>query len=181
MCRDFKCQPKHGFSIVKEIIQNLNNNLVLEVYSINVELIHSWKFSLYAFLIQHSYIWFIQYTCYNVLAQKQIFSIIRERERPLFHCAKWHSRGSCGYGGKVRERFHSVTSALKPATQLRVHPQSCWITTIISGKQWVVTFALLGSFYVSGVQAGLSLFHQALFAFLHTLFTTARGCGSNEG
>lgn len=69
-------------------------------------------------------------------SHKSKYSQLSEEKRPLFHCAKWYSRGSCGYGGKVRERFHSVTSALKPATQLGVHPQSCWITSIIAGKQW---------------------------------------------
>lgn len=84
----------------------------------------------------------------KMFSHKSKYSQLSEEKRPLFHCAKWYSRGY-GYGGKVRERFCSVTSALEPATQLRVHPQSCWITSIIAGKQWELLHLLFWAAFMS--------------------------------
>lgn len=94
-------------------------------------------------------LYLINATCVIICSHKSKYSQLSEEKRPLFHRAKWYSRGSCGYGGKVRERFHSVRSALKPATQLRVHPQSCWITSIIAGKQWELLHLLFRAAFMS--------------------------------
>lgn len=71
--------------------------------------------------------------------------------------------------------FHSVPSALEPATRLRVHPRSCRVTSVVAGKQWRMIRLLFWAAFASlEWQSGLSPRHQALSSSL-------RGESGNNG
>lgn len=94
----------------------------------------------------------MRHTFYNTDTQKQIFSIIRGKETfissRLTHLVTL-KRIQWLWRQRERTLFHSVTSTLHPATRLRVHPWSCQITSIISGKQREMIHLLFWAAFMS--------------------------------
>lgn len=74
------------------------------------------------------WIWLIN-MCLNTHTRTNTLSGQRKKSIYVFYYyyawqTKWHSRGPCGYRGRERIVFYSVTSALQPPTLVKVHPWS---------------------------------------------------------